>query len=152
MKHYFNYDLAVKVCDKAAGSGLNNKPDIYDRKNCVCVEWDYCLMNSNGYYDGYWNFTLKIPKADPMAFVVAGKRGNPRTSAAYDLKDYLAQLFDEVTAETLQEAGISWELVNEKIYPGDKEYNPDIPFAQEHGYHFGRAHYEYAGDLQEVKV
>jgi hypothetical protein len=149
MKHYFNYELAKKLCDKAGGSGLDSVPDVYDKKSHIRVEWDYHLMNSNGYYEGYWNFILKIPRNNPMAFVLTGTRGNPRKVSAYDLKDYLCQLFDEVISEVLEGAGIGMDFVNEKIYPGDPDYNPNIPFAQEHGYHFGRAHYEYTGELKE---
>jgi hypothetical protein len=151
MKHCFNYSLAEKLCDKASGSGLDTKPKILYAlgSKYVLISWEFHLMNQHGYYDGYWAFTLKIPEANPMNFVIRGKRGNPRKESAYGIKDYLYGLFHELVSEVIGEAGISFDLVSEKVYPGDPDYNPDIPFAKENGYHYGRMHYEYAGELQE---
>jgi hypothetical protein len=152
MKHYFNYELAEKLCDKVHGSGLDTSPRILDTfaLKYVQILWEFHLMDEDGYYDGYWDFTLKIPRDNPQAFTITGRSNNHRRKSTYGIKDYLYDIFAQLMDETLQEAGISWELVNEKIYPGDKDYDPNVPFAQEHGYHFGRAHYEYAGELQEV--
>jgi hypothetical protein len=149
MKIYFNSYLAEKLCDRASGSGLDTKPHYAISSKSVIVLWDYHLLNQHGYYDGYWAFTLKIPKASPMDFVIRGKRGNPRKESAYGVKDYLYDLFNELVSEVIDEAGIGFNLVSEKIYPGDKDYNPNIPFAKTNGYHYGRAHYEYSGTLQE---
>jgi hypothetical protein len=149
MKRYFNYALAEKLCNKASGSGLDTKPCIYLGSKYVLVSWEYHLMNQHGYYDGYWAFTLKIPVVSPMDFAIRGKRGNPRKESAGGIKDYLYDLFNELVSEAIDEAGIAFDLVSEKIYPGDPGYNPDTPFAKINGYHFGRSHYEYSGTLQE---
>lgn len=151
MKHYFNYELAEKLCDKVSGSGLGTRPRILGTFGLkyVQIQWEFHLMDQDGYYDGYWGFTSKIPRDDPLEFTITGRRGNPRRGSALDVKDYLYDIFAAGIEETLREAGISWELVNEKIYPEDSDYIPNLPFAQEHGYHFGRAHYVYAGELPE---
>jgi hypothetical protein len=109
-------------------------------------------MDDRGFYDGYWRFVLKIPRADPMEFWLNGRAGNPNRKSAYGIKEYLGDMFADVMPEILRENGISWELVNEKIYPGDHDYNPDVAFAKENGYHYGRAHYEYTGELRENEV
>jgi hypothetical protein len=147
VKHYFNCGLAEKLCDKAHGAGLDTEPVINDMPDGrrIQITWEYHLLNEGGYYHGYWRFIIKIPRDNPMEFTLNGRAGNPQVKAAYGIKEYLGDMFNELIAETLQEAGILFELVNEKIYPGDPDYEPDIPFAQEHGYHFGRAHYEYSG-------
>ncbi|GHT57871.1 hypothetical protein FACS1894109_10920 [Spirochaetia bacterium] len=147
MKRYFNYTMAEKLCDMLSGSGLDSKPEILD-DSChkyVLITWDYHLMNERGYYDGYWYFTVRIPRESPMDFKVYGKRGNPRTVSACDTKEYLEQIIDIQLSEVLKDSGVKYSLVSEKIYPGDKDFNPEIQFAAEHGYHFGRAHYVYEG-------
>jgi hypothetical protein len=116
----------------------------------VQIRWEFHLIGNNGYFDGCWGFTLKIPRDNPQEFKITGRSNNHRRRSAYGVKDYLNDLFAGLMNETLREAGISWELVSERIYPGDKDYNQNVPFAQEHGYHFGRAHYEYAGELPEA--
>jgi hypothetical protein len=134
------------------GRGLDTYPRILDACGAkrIRIRWEYHLMDSNGYYDGYWGFTLKIPVDNPKEFKITGRSNNHRRNSTFGVKDYLEDVFSEGIDEVLREAGISCELVGGKIYPGDKDYNPSIPFAQEHGYHFGRAHYEYAGELQEA--
>jgi hypothetical protein len=151
MKHYFNCALAKKLCDKAHGSGLGTEPVISDMSDGrrIQIAWEFHLMDSQGFYAGYWRFTVKIPRDNPMEFTLNGRAGNPQGEYASGIKEYLGDIFAECLPEILREAGISCELVNEKIYPGDSDYRPDLPFAQEHGYHFGRAHYEYSGELAE---
>jgi hypothetical protein len=109
-------------------------------------------MNEIGLYDGYWRFILKIPRDDPMGFWLNGRAGNPNRESAHNIKEYLGDVFAGAMSEILRENGISYECVSEKIYPGDHDYNPDMPFAKENGYHFGRTHYEYAGESQERQV
>jgi hypothetical protein len=152
MKHYFNYDLAEKLCKKAHGSGLDTEPCILDAyaMRYVQITWEFHLMDELGFYDGYWRFVLKIPRDNPMEFTLNGRSGNPRSRSARGIKEYLEDIFAELIPEILQEGGVSFDLVNEKIYPGDPDYNANMPFAQEHGYHYGRAaRYEYSGELQE---
>jgi hypothetical protein len=151
MKHYFSCALAKKLCGKAHGSGLNTEPVISDMPDGrrVQIAWDYHLMDEDGYYCGYWRFIVKIPMDRPMEFTLNGRAGNPQGKSAYGIKAFLGAMFNGLLAEVLQEAGISWELVNDKIYPEDPDYNPSLPWAQEHGYHYGRAHYEYSGELAE---
>jgi hypothetical protein len=148
MRRYFNGELAKRLCDKAHGAGLDTNPRIKNdfSMECTFIQWEFHLMDDRGFYDGYWEFSLKIPWNDPHGFALAGKRGNSRRKSTYGIKDYLCDRFAEIMDETLRESGVSWELKNERIYPGDPDYIPDLPFAREHGYHFGRAHYEYAGD------
>jgi hypothetical protein len=149
MKHYFNYELVKKLCDKVKGSGLDTKPvlDVMADGRKIQITWEYHLMDEDGYYCGYWRFIIKIPVDDPMGFTLNGRAGNPQGKSAYGIKEYLGDTFTECMPEILREGGISCELVNEKIYPGDSDYRPDMPFAKEHGYHYGRAHYEYSGEL-----
>jgi hypothetical protein len=151
MKHYFNYALAAKLCEKARGSGLDTEPAILDTyaMRYVQIAWEFHLMNDNGFYDGYWRFTLKIPRDNPMEFRLNGRVRNPRTKSAYGIKEYLGDMFAELMPEILQESGIFFDLVSDKIFPGDLGYNANMPLAKEHGYHYGRAHYEYFGELQE---
>jgi hypothetical protein len=151
MKHYFDYELAEKLCDKAHGCGLDTKPTIKNMSDGrrIQITWEFHLMDAQGFYCGYWRFIVKIPRDNPMEFTLNGRAGNPQVESAYGIKEYLGDMFNELIAEVLQEAEISCDLVNEKIYPGDPDYKPNIPFAQEHGYHYGRAHYEYAGELAE---
>jgi hypothetical protein len=152
MKHFFNHKLAEKLCDKTHGSGLDTEPKILDDSSLryIQVTWEFHLLDEFGFYDGYWRFILKIPRDNPMGFTLNGRgAGNPRTKSAYGIKEYLTDAFAERMSEILREGGVSFELAYEKIYPGDPDYDADIPFAREHGYHYGRARYEYAGDPQE---
>jgi hypothetical protein len=151
MKHYFNYELVKKLCDRVHGSGLDTMPviDTISNAHRIQIVWEYHLMDEQGCYCGYWRFIVKIPVDDPMEFTLNGRAGNPRRESACGIKEYLGDAFAGCMPEILREGGIPCELVNEKIYPGDPDYKPDIPFAQEHGYHFGRAHYEYSGGLTE---
>jgi hypothetical protein len=152
MKHYFNYELAKKLCGWVHGPRLDTIPviDVIADGRKIQITWEYHLMDEHGYYCGYWRFIVKIPVDNPMGFTLNGRAGNPRRSYTEDTKEYLGDMFAEFIPEILREAGIGCELVNEKIYPGDPDYRADMPFAKEHGYHFGRAHYEYSGILAEA--
>jgi hypothetical protein len=67
-------------------------------------------LSEHGYYCGYWRFTVWIPKADPLEFRLAGRRGNPRTAAAYGLKDYLEERFADAMGEVLGGAAATAEF------------------------------------------
>jgi hypothetical protein len=150
MKHCFNYTLAKKLCDWVYGSGLDTEPAIENMPDGrrIKIAWEYHLMNDQGYYCGYWRFILKIPIDNPMGFTLNGRAGNPQGKSACGIKEFLGDIFAGIMPEILQEGGIACELVQEKVYPGDPGYNPDLLFAREHGYHFGgNTEYRYSGEL-----
>lgn len=102
--------MARDLCAAVHGSGLNSNPDIAQSSRQVVICWDYHLMGEQGYYCGYWRFTVWIPKADPLGFRLTGRRGNPRSAAAYGLKDYLEEQFDQAMRGVLGSVGIAAEL------------------------------------------
>jgi hypothetical protein len=48
--------------------------------------------------------------------------------------------------QVLRDSGVEYTMTTEKIYPGDTDFNPKYTaYVAIHGYHHGRAHYEYEG-------
>jgi hypothetical protein len=81
-------------------------------------------MHDNGHYIGYWNFKIVIPRKDPMNFKLYGKRGNTRCMAAYNIKDYLEDTFNQAMLELFGEFGRSaeWDREQRKyVYIGVAE-------------------------------
>jgi hypothetical protein len=148
MENYLSEDIIKNVVDICHGSGLDTTPVIVERKKSWLLQWEYHLMNNAGYYDGWWGFTVLFPKDDPMEFKLRGRRGNPRRASAWGVDEYVGEQVCRALEEALKESGVSFEMESDKVFPGDPGYKPDLLFAREHGYHFGRSHYEYKKEEQ----
>lgn len=105
----FTKKMAEGLCGASSGSGLDTKPVIVTSRRNVTVHWDFHLLSQYGYYMGYWSFKLVIPVSDPMGFKLRGKRGNTRCREAYDIRDYLDELFGSSMETVLRESGIRAE-------------------------------------------
>jgi hypothetical protein len=89
----FTVEQAQELCDSVHGSGLDSDPRITDLGRNVRVCWEYHLMNDDGFYCGWWHFTMVIPKANPLGFRLVGHRGNPRGAPADGIREYLDEMF-----------------------------------------------------------
>jgi len=85
------------------GSGIDCKWQIEDKgKYFKCVNAYHC-MNENGYYDGYADFTLIIPKKNPIDFKLHfnGKHSQYKNER-YLLRDYLEDTFHYAISEMVE--------------------------------------------------
>jgi hypothetical protein len=112
MKRLFNMTMARELCDSAHGSGLDTTPYITQSKSNVLIDWDFHMMDNQGYYCGYWRFVVWIPKANPLKFRLTGRKGNTRSAAAYDLKYHLEERIGDAMDGVLDRAGVVAEFVN----------------------------------------
>jgi hypothetical protein len=102
-------EMAHKLCHNIHGSGLDGEPYIRQSRRNVVIYWDFHMMDNQGFYCGYWKFTVWIPKDNPISFRFTGTRGNSRCITALGLQDYLECIFAEAVRETLGTAGIEYE-------------------------------------------
>jgi hypothetical protein len=82
--------------DLPHGSGIDCDWFGYVTKDNVCFTNAYHAMDSNGYYDGYADFTIKLPLVDSCVqwdnFTL---HFNGRTSAYLNQKHYLREYLED---------------------------------------------------------
>jgi hypothetical protein len=110
----FSVELAHGLCNRVHGSGLDCDPEITESRRNVVVRWAFHMMDDNGFYRGWWRFTVFVPKNNPFGFRVVGRRGNARIEAACGMKEHLE--------ETLY-MGMEEELFAARLYaPANDAY------------------------------
>jgi hypothetical protein len=103
--YWIRYSLTEELLEDELlhGSGIDCKWEIEDKSNYwKCVNAFHCL-NENGYYCGYADFTLIIPKKNPLDFKLHfnGKQ-SAYLNSRYLLRDYLEDTFHYELSEMLK--------------------------------------------------
>jgi len=80
------------------GSGINGDWNITDKGSYVMASCSYEAMNENGFYDGWQDFTVTIPKDNPTDFKLQFN-GNQYLAQKYSLRDYLIDTIDTALSE-----------------------------------------------------
>jgi hypothetical protein len=63
------------------GSGIDCKWEVEEFKPSILCKNSYHVMDENGYYDGYIDFSVRIPKHEPLDFEVHFATSSGRTHA-----------------------------------------------------------------------
>lgn len=100
LPHDIQERLIAIIDELPHGSGIDSDWCYYETKGYHCLTNSYHCMNKNGYYDGWMDFTVKMPKsifndADRLStdFVLQFNRATSwqREKHAWRIRDYLDQ-------------------------------------------------------------
>ena len=90
------YEEIKNRIETLSGSGFDSKWDITDKGRYVKCFSEWHLMNEDGYYIGYYGFTVIIPKKNPIDFRLYGWKDNKRIFIRYGIWDYLKECIANV--------------------------------------------------------
>ncbi len=101
-KDYIKNLYNGKIVNLPHGSGIDLEWDIVDQKARYIIHNSYHLMNENGFYDGWLDFYLTIPKENPINFKLRFRNldstGYYKVNR-YMIREYLEDLFAYVISE-----------------------------------------------------
>jgi len=116
------------------GSGIDGDWYIEDKGSYFYAGNSYHCMDEYGYYDGWQDFYLTIPKKDPTKFKLHF-RGDQYLARKYMLRDYLEDLFglrlNELSGNKVESGHYrikGWKKVKETEY-GTKWKNGNVLFS-----------------------
>lgn len=100
LKREVTEESLQRLVDSIHGSGLDCDATITDHKEKFKIAWAYHVMNDTGYYVGWVEFVVWVPKTNPADFRLAFRHYSQYKAKRYQLRDYLEDTF----AEAIQQA------------------------------------------------
>jgi hypothetical protein len=97
--------ITFALADELDGGGFDCSWHFADKGNYVRARTKWHLLDSNGYYRGYYGFTVILPKKNPAAFRLYGKGHAKRTLERYGAREYI----EEAVYYALEKHGLTGE-------------------------------------------
>jgi hypothetical protein len=90
MKKASKYHLIARaVAGHCSGGGFDCAWSFFDKGRYVKAQTDWHLLGNEGYYLGYYGFTVIIPKNKPLCFKLYGLGHNKRILERHDVLSYI---------------------------------------------------------------
>ena len=75
------YPFVKHLTDNVHGSGINSDWEGGETQDNIRIYNSFNVINENGYYDGFADFTVLIPKKKPMNFKIQWRNAPSRNLA-----------------------------------------------------------------------
>lgn len=94
--------IIEQFCETCYGSGINGDWTIVEFPNNFRLSNGFHCMHENGFYDGWANFWITIPKKKPLDFKLHFFRGSHAKANKYMLRSYLEDIIHYCLEELLE--------------------------------------------------